>query len=90
MVKEYGVFIDGHWAEGSRKDFFDTVNPATGEVLARFARGTAKDVELAVRSAEKGYRVWKEIPAPMRGEVLLDAALNLERHKDELGALVTS
>lgn len=89
MVNEYGIFVDGHWTEGSRKDFFDTVNPSTGEVLARFARGTAKDVELAVRSAEKGFRVWKEIPAPMRGEVLLDAALNLEKHKDELGALVT-
>lgn len=89
MVEEYGIFTDGRWTEGARHEFFETVNPATGETLARFARGNAKDVDLAVRSAVKGYRVWKEIPAPMRGEVLLKAALNLERHKEELGTLVT-
>ncbi len=89
MVKEYGIFVDGRWTEGSRSEFFETVNPATGEVLARFSKGNRKDVDLAVRSAEKGFRVWKEIPAPMRGEVLLRAALNLEKHKDELGLLVT-
>ncbi len=89
MVKEFGIFINGQWTESSRHEFFETLNPATGEVLARFARGNARDVDLAVRSAEKGFRVWKEIPAPMRGEVLLKAALNLEKHKDELGLLVT-
>lgn len=88
-MKEYGIFIDGGWTESSRNEFFETLNPATGEIMARFAKGNAKDVDLAVKSAEKGFRVWKEIPAPMRGEVMLRAALNLEKHKDELGLLVT-
>ncbi len=89
MVKEYGIFVDGEWTESSRNEFFDTLNPATGEVLARFAKGTGRDVDIAVKSAASGYRIWKEIPAPMRGEVLLRAALNLEKHKNELGELVT-
>lgn len=89
MVKEFGIFIDGKWNDASGKEFFETVNPATGEVLARFARGNAADVDRAVASAVRGYRVWKEMPAPMRGEVLLRAALALERGKEELASLVT-
>ncbi len=90
MVKEYGIFINGEWTESSKSEFFETSNPATGEVLARFARGTSKDVDLAVQSAEKGFKVWKEVPAPMRGEILFDAALNIAKHKEELGRIVTA
>ena len=90
MVKEYGIFLNGDWTESSRNEFFETLNPATGEVLARFAKGTPKDVDNAVRSAEKGFRLWKEVPAPMRGEILFEAALNIARHKEELSRLVTA
>ncbi len=90
MVKEYGIFLNGGWTESSGNEFFETLNPATGEVLARFAKGTQKDVDNAVRSAEKGFRLWKEVPAPMRGEILFEAALNIARHKEELSRLVTA
>ncbi len=90
MVKEYGIFLNGDWTESSGNEFFETLNPATGEVLARFAKGTPKDVDNAVRSAEKGFRLWKEVPAPMRGEILFEAALNIARHKEELSRLVTA
>ncbi|MBX8635046.1 MAG: aldehyde dehydrogenase family protein [Thermoplasmata archaeon] len=90
MVKEYGIFLNGDWTESSGNEFFETLNPATGEVLARFAKGTPKDVDNAVRSAERGFRLWKEVPAPMRGEILFEAALNIARHKEELSRLVTA
>ena len=90
MVKEYGIFLNGDWTESSGNEFFETLNPATGEVLARFAKGTPKDVNNAVSSAVKGFRLWKEVPAPMRGEILFEAALNIARHKEELSRLVTA
>ena len=37
--KEYLLFIDGQWTPGSDGSFDDDINPATGEVFARVARG---------------------------------------------------
>ncbi len=90
MVKEYGIFLNGEWTGSSGNEFFESLNPATGEVLARFAKGTPKDVDSAVRSAENGFRRWKEVPAPTRGEILFGAALNIAKHKEELSRLVTA
>ncbi|MBX8631011.1 MAG: aldehyde dehydrogenase family protein [Thermoplasmata archaeon] len=89
MEKEYGIFVKGDWEKGSGKEYFETVNPTNGDVLARFVKGTAEDVDTAVKSAMDGFRVWSEVPAPMRGELLLEAALNLQKHKNELGTLVS-
>ena len=90
MVREYGIFLNGEWTDSSGNEFFDTLNPATGEVLARFAKGTERDVDNAVSSAGKGFRIWKEVPAPMRGEILFEAALNIAKHKEELSRLVSA
>ena len=90
MVKEYGIFVNGEWAGSSSDKSFETLNPATGEVLARFPRGNKSDIETAVKSAKKGFKVWRDVPAPVRGEILLKAAWNLEKKKEELARLVST
>src|SRR5947208_190493 len=49
MVQEYGLFIGGKWkkSEGKR---FETINPATGEVLATFPSATKEELGDAVRA----------------------------------------
>jgi aldehyde dehydrogenase (NAD+) len=88
-MKEYGLYINGKWTSSESTDFFETINPATGEVLAKFPNGTVDDVEKAVDSAEKAFNGWRAMPAPKRGEILSKIARLLRRNKDELGALVT-
>ena len=43
------AFIDGSFRPALSGKTFDTVNPATGEVLARVASCDAADVDLAVQ-----------------------------------------
>ncbi len=88
-MKEYAQYIDGTWTESGSDEQFETINPTTGEPLARFPSGTPKDVERAVTAARNAITEWQQIPAPRRGEILLDAARIMRQRKQELGELVT-
>ncbi len=82
------LYIDGHWIK-SRKETFESKNPANGATLATFVKGTEEDVIRAIDTAEKAFPKWKHFPAPKRGEILLRAAEILRERKEELGTLVT-
>jgi len=45
------LYIDGRWVDASNGGVFDTLNPATGEVIAAVASATAADIDLAVQAA---------------------------------------
>ena len=49
---EYGHFINGKWVNGSTH--FNTINPATEEVLSRISLGTAADVDAAAAGVTAG------------------------------------
>ena len=89
MVQEYGLFIGGKWkkSEGKR---FETINPATGEVLATFPSATKEELGDAVRAAKGAFERWRKTPAPRRGEMLLEAARIFRRKKEELSRIVTT
>ncbi|MBI1972439.1 aldehyde dehydrogenase family protein [Candidatus Woesearchaeota archaeon] len=90
-MKEFGLYINGKWTPSTSKKTFPTINPAKkNQVLAQCAAGTREDVEKAVYAAEKALPAWKKMPAPRRGEVLLEVASLLKKRKQKLGELVTT
>ncbi|NIO21836.1 MAG: aldehyde dehydrogenase family protein [Candidatus Aenigmarchaeota archaeon] len=89
MVKTYLNYIDGKWVKSSSGKTFDNVNPATGELIARFQAGTKEDVRKAVKSAKSAFPAWKDTPAPDRADILLRTSLILEKRKDGLAKLMT-
>jgi len=52
-ITETGLFIGGRWEISSSGKTFPTINPATEEVLAEVAEGTAEDVDRAVQAARR-------------------------------------
>jgi 5-carboxymethyl-2-hydroxymuconic-semialdehyde dehydrogenase len=52
------------------RDYFETVNPATQEVLAAVASGTAEDVDAAVRAAKGAFPKWAAKPATERAKLV--------------------
>ncbi len=50
------MLIDGRWVEAASGRALDTLDPATGAVLARVAEGDAEDVDRAVRAARRAIR----------------------------------
>ena len=83
------LVIDGKRVESSSGETFETVNPATGEVLARVARGNAADIDLAVAAARRAFedRAWRTLSAYDRGNLLLRLADLIERYADDLAVL---
>jgi alpha-ketoglutaric semialdehyde dehydrogenase len=90
MAKIFKNLIGGEWVTSNSGETFESVSPANHKkVLGKFQSSNREDVDDAVNSAKKGYEVWRDVPAPKRGEVLLKFAQLLKEEKDRLGHLVT-
>ena len=79
----------GEWIANPTGGEFESLNPATGEPLAKILRASPGDYEKVVRRAEEAFQEWRMVPAPKRGEVVRAIGDELRAHKAELGALVT-
>jgi acyl-CoA reductase-like NAD-dependent aldehyde dehydrogenase len=82
-------FIGGEWIDAQGGETFESVNPATGEVLGSFPRSSAADVDRAVAAAKDAYDGWRLTPAPKRAEVLYRFANLLAEQKAELTELMS-
>ncbi|MDQ2714777.1 MAG: aldehyde dehydrogenase family protein [Chloroflexota bacterium] len=85
------MLIGGQWVESASGRTFETINPATGEVLARVAEGDAEDVNRAVVAARKAFESgpWPKLTPSQRGRLLWKLADLIEAHADELAELET-
>lgn len=80
---------DGGWSQDTSGPVFDSVNPATGELLGRVRSATAADYERIMVSSRRVFDQWKMVPAPKRGAAVRLVADELRAHKSALGSLVT-
>ena len=85
--KDRLLWIGGHYQQGTDGEFFDNLNPATGEVICRVAVAGAKDVDRAVRAARDGLAQWRAMDGTARGRVLMRAARLLREQRDDLARL---
>jgi aldehyde dehydrogenase (NAD+) len=84
------LLIDGKWVEAVSGRTFDSINPATGEVLAQVAEGDAEDIDRAVKAARRAFEgPWGKAKPYERQLMLLKLADLVERHFDELSMLDT-
>lgn len=87
IPQQFGHLIHDQWITGDR--CFDNRNPAdTDDVLSRFPRGTAQDVDRAVEAARRAFPAWSQTPPPVRARVLFCAAELLTQRKDELATVI--
>ena len=84
LKSEYGLFIDGEFVDGSG-EVFDTISPATEEVIARVAQADASDVDRAVAAARRAYdRTWSRMSGSDRGKYLFRIARLVQERSREL------
>ncbi len=85
LVKNY---IGGEWLAARTGETFQSINPATEEVVADVARSGADDVNAAVQAAKAAYKNWRLTPAPRRGEILYRVGQLLMERKEDLARLM--
>lgn len=90
MRKIVGQFIDGKHVNSSRSKTFNSINPATGDVLATVEQATTEQIDDAVRSAKSAQRKWMKVPISERTAILLDAAKLILLRNDELAQIETN
>jgi acyl-CoA reductase-like NAD-dependent aldehyde dehydrogenase len=88
-AQKFRNYIGGEWVDAASGETFETVSPATGEVLGSFPTSGAEDVERAVAAAKEAYEDWRLVPAPRRGEILFRFARLLEEQKADVTDLMT-
>ena len=66
-----------------------SLNPATGQAIARVRMAGAGDYDALVAGAAAVFERWRMTPAPGRGQIVREIADELRARKSELGALVS-
>ena len=79
----------GDWIPNPSGGELESINPATGEALAKVLRAGRADYECVVARAQAAFSEWRMIPAPKRGEIVRQIGNELRLHKADLAALVT-
>ena len=83
MYSKFGQFIDGKWQPSEKNETYNVINPATEEIIGKASKATKLDVSKALKSAEKGFEIWKKIPAWQRSyKIRKIADLMRERKRD--------
>ena len=77
------------WISDPEGEVLVSRNPTTGEAIASVRMATPLIYEKVVSAAERGFRSWRMVPAPKRGEVVRDLGNALRKRKNDLGDLIS-
>jgi len=89
MYSRFGQFIDGKWQQSEKKETYDVINPATEEVIGKASKASTKDVDKALKSAEKGFAVWRKFSPWDRAAIIRKIADSMRKKNNELAKWMT-
>lgn len=86
LKPKYDLFIDGKWQKTTK--YFNTINPATEEVIAKVASAEKKDVDKAINAAEKAFNgEWSKISGKERSKYIFRIARILQEKAREFSVI---
>jgi aldehyde dehydrogenase (NAD+) len=88
-IRQTQCFVGGKWLPAASGKTFETINPATEEVITQVAEGDSTDVDLAVDAAREAleHGPWSKMDARDRGRLLHKLADLIEEESEELASL---
>ncbi|MFB5945515.1 L-piperidine-6-carboxylate dehydrogenase [Albibacterium profundi] len=96
VIERLGISpINPSWSTGKNDDInvsskkITSVSPVDMQDIASVGVISDDDFEKVIRTAKAAYTIWRDIPAPQRGQVLRDFGDTLRKHKKDLGTLVS-
>ena len=89
MVFPSNAHINGKFTSAKSGETFETVNPATGQLLAKITSCGREDVDYAVKKAGQAFDsgVWSKRHPSERKEVLIKLVKLMKRHRYELAVM---
>ena len=86
---ELYMIIDGERVAGGARRTFTVVNPATGDALGELPLADAADLDRALETADKGFKIWRNSTPQERAAVLSGAARLMIERADTLARIAT-
>ena len=88
-VKEIndGTSTGSNWF--SNGEIIESYSPGDGKLIGKVKTTTQEDYEKVITTAQDAFKVWRETPAPLRGEIVRQFGLKLREYKNDLGKLVS-
>ena len=84
-----GTWYGSESSEDTSAELIESINPATGEVIASVRSTSTAEFERLMKMATESYQTWRTIPAPVRGNAVRLIGNALRDNKDALGSLVS-
>ena len=89
-IQNFKMYIDGHWVDSESRKIIETLNPENNEVWATVPEANEKDVDKAVKSAQKAFEnSWSNLYPKDRAKYLRSLANQLRENAEHLGKIET-
>ena len=89
MYEKFGQFIDGNWQKSEKNETYEVINPATEEIIGKASKAGRSDVEKALKSAEKGLKVWRNTAPWQRSYIIRKIADKIREKQNVLAKWLT-
>ena len=83
-----GASTGSTWIK-TKGEIIDVYSPVDGELMASVQSAEADDYEKVIQKASEAFKEWRNMPAPLRGEIVRQLGEKLREVKDPLGQLVS-
>lgn len=88
-MQKFQLLIGGDWCDSTSKEWFESIEPYSGNKWALIPRGTEADVDRAIQEAHRAFlsAEWANLTATQRGALLRRLASLIEDHAPDLAAI---
>jgi succinate-semialdehyde dehydrogenase / glutarate-semialdehyde dehydrogenase len=86
---EVQLLIDGAWCDGIGKRSIEVLDPSNEQVLGKVAHAEIADLDRALEAAERGFKVWRKVPAIQRANLMRKAANILAERGSDIATLIS-
>ena len=83
------LLIDGNWRQGSSSKTEPVINPANNETLGQLPHATSNDLDEALESNARAFKVWKKVTPLERQKIIEKACRILESRSDVVAKNLT-
>ncbi len=87
-ARNQGAWTGQQEVPGSRR-YLDSSSPVDGQYIGSVSITTREQYDTVIATAESAFKIWREMPAPKRGEIVRQFGDVLRQYKDSLGHLVS-
>ncbi len=89
MYEKFGQFINGKWQKSSSGETYEVINPATEEIIGKASKANKDDIDLSLKSAEKGLVIWKNTSPWERSKIIRNISDIIRKKTDVLSRWLT-